>query len=64
MISLICGILKNDTNEFINFFFFLQVHLQHMEVPRQGLESELQLQAYATTMANPRSELNLQSLTH
>ena len=30
------------------FCFFLGLHLQHMEVPRLGVESELQLPAYAT----------------
>ena len=29
------------------FFFLLGLHLQHVEVPRQGVESELQLPAYA-----------------
>ena len=37
------------------FFSFLGPHLQHMEVPRLGLKSELQLLAYttATTMPDP-----------
>ena len=39
------------------YFFFLfrhmEVHLQHMEVPRLGLELELQLLAYTTTKAAP-----------
>ena len=30
------------------FFFFLWLHLQNMEVPRLGVESELQLQAYTS----------------
>ena len=36
------------------FFFFLPflgLHLHHMEVPRLGFESELQLPAYATATA-------------
>ena len=33
------------------FFFFLHLHLQHMEVPRLVLKSELQLPAYTTAMA-------------
>ena len=33
------------------FFFFLGPHLQHMEVPRLGAKSELQLPAYTTTTA-------------
>ena len=55
---------------FYIFFCFLQPHLWHMEVPRLGVESELQLPAYATAT---RSELcltyttahgNTGSLTH
>ena len=30
------------------FVLFLGLHLQHMEIPRLGVESELQLLAYAT----------------
>ena len=33
------------------FLFFLGPHLQHMEVPRLGVESELHLLAYATATA-------------
>ena len=33
------------------FFFFLGPHLQHMEVPNLGVESELQLPAYTTAIA-------------
>jgi len=33
--------------------FFLQPHLQHVEVPRLKAESELQRQAYATAPATP-----------
>ena len=36
-----------------DFFFFLWPHLQHMEVPGPGVESELQLPAYTTAMATP-----------
>ena len=32
-------------------FVFLQPHLQHMEVPRLGVESELQLLTYTTATA-------------
>ena len=32
-------------------FFFLELHPRHMEVPRLGVESELQLLAYATATA-------------
>ena len=33
------------------FFFFLQQHQWHMDVPRIGVESGLQLPAYATATA-------------
>ena len=33
------------------FFFFLGLQLQHMEVPRLGVELELQLHAYVTDTA-------------
>ena len=33
------------------YFFFLGPHLQHMEVSRLGVESELQLPAYTTATA-------------
>ena len=33
------------------FFFFLGLHLWHIEVPRLGVKSELQLPAYATATA-------------
>ena len=33
--------------------FFLGLHLWHMEVPRLGVESELQLPAYTTATAMP-----------
>ena len=36
---------------FFFFFFFLGPHLRHIEVPRLGVESELQLPAYATATA-------------
>ena len=35
------------------FFFYLGPHLQRMKVPRLGVESELQLPAYATASAIP-----------
>ena len=44
------------------FFFFLGLPPRHMEVPRLGVESELQLPAYATATATAtRSELCLPS---
>ena len=36
---------------FYLFFVFLGPHLQQMEVPRLGIESELQLLAYTTATA-------------
>ena len=35
------------------YFFFSGPHLQHMEVPRLGVKSELQLPAYSTAIAMP-----------
>ena len=53
-------ILRNQLALFFFFFFFffffsvlLGPHLGHMEVPRLGVESELQLQAYTTVTATP-----------
>ena len=43
-------------------FFFLRLHLQHMEVPRLGVESGLQLLVY-TSHSNARSELHLETYT-
>ena len=36
---------------FFFFFFFLGLHPRHMEVPRQGVQSELQLPPYTTATA-------------
>ena len=47
---------------FILFYFvFLGPHPQHLEVPRLGVQSELQLPAYitATTMPDPRHTCEL-----
>ena len=38
---------------FFFFCFFLGPHLQHMEVPRLGIKSELQLPACTTATATP-----------
>ena len=35
------------------FFFFLGLHMQHMEVPRLEVEPELRLPAYTTATATP-----------
>ena len=42
-------------------YFFLRLHLQHMDFPRPGTESELQLLAYAiaTAMPDPSRICNL-----
>ena len=37
----------------IAFFFFLGPYPQHMEVPKLGVKSELQLPAYTTAIAMP-----------
>ena len=44
------------------FFCFLEPHLQHVEVPRLGVQSEFQLSAYTTATAtcNPSHVCNLQ----
>ena len=46
---------------FFFFCFFLELHLWHMEVPRLGVELELQLPAYsiATAMWDPSQVCNL-----
>ena len=40
-------------NIYIYFFFFLGLDLQHMEFPRLGVKSELQLQVYTKATAIP-----------
>jgi len=44
---------KIDHRNILHFklFFFLGLHLQHVEVPRLGSESKLQLPAYTTATA-------------
>ena len=44
---------------FFFFFCFLGPHPQHMEVPRLGVELEMQLPAYATATATTGFELCL-----
>jgi len=41
-------------------FVFLEPHPQHVEVPRLGVESELQLPATATAMPDPSHVFDLQ----
>ena len=56
---------------FVLSFFFLGLHLRHMEVPRLGIESELQLPATATATQDlspsatyTTAHGNARSLTH
>ena len=42
-----------------SFFVFLGLHPWHMEVPRLGVEMELQLPAYTNSHSNSGSELRL-----
>ena len=61
-------------NHSFSFLFFLGPHLRHMEVPRPGIESQLQLLAYTNSHNNMGSEPclvtyttahgNAESLTH
>ena len=48
-----CNMMPYDILKFLIFFFFLWLHLWHMEVPRLGLKSELQLLAYITATTTP-----------
>ena len=41
-------IVQQISGDFFFFFFFLGPHLRHVEVPRLGDKSELQLPVYAT----------------
>ena len=45
--------VKSTVQFFFFFLFFFRPYLQHMEVPRQGVEWELQLLAYTTATATP-----------
>ena len=69
------GGVVESVRRFFCFYFpfvFLELHLQHMEVPRLGVQSKLQLPAYATAtaMPDPRSATyatahgNAESLAH
>ena len=44
-------IIFTNTEKAFFFFLFLGPLLQHMEVPRLGVESEVQLLAYTTATA-------------
>ena len=43
--------MKLHNNWIFFFFLFLGLHLQYMEVPKLGVELELQMQAYPTAAA-------------
>ena len=69
------GIDRRDHFILFTFAFFLRLHPQHMEVPRLGVKSGLQLPAYSTATATARQDLshvwtcsaahgNVGSLTH
>lgn len=45
------------------FFCFLELHLRHMKVPRLGVKSELQLQAYPTATSDLSHDCNLHHST-
>ena len=42
-----------EVTQYFLFFCFLEPHPWHMEVPRPGVESELQLPTYTTATATP-----------
>ena len=48
-------VVRRPFLETLHCWFVFRAHLQHMEVPRLGVESELQLPAYATAHVNARS---------
>ena len=55
---------KRDAEVWFCFVFSLGLHSQHMEVPRLGVESELQLPAYTTATATATPDLSLISDLH
>ena len=42
---------RNNSHGHFSFVLFFELHLWHVEVPRPGIRSELQLQAYITATA-------------
>ena len=59
------GLCKDAANageliSFLNYyyFFFLRLHLRHMEVPGLAMESELQLPAYTTATVTAMPHLS------
>ena len=55
----VLNLLSHNDKANYDFFFFLRPLPQHMEVPRLGVYSELQLLLYGTAMPDPRHVLNL-----
>ena len=57
-----------DFAHLFTYLVFLSLHLEHMEVPILGVESELQLLAYTTATATPDPsgicDLHLSSWQH
>ena len=45
--------ISPNSRFFLKFFLFFRANLQHKEIPRLGVKSELQLPAFATATATP-----------
>ena len=59
MISYIQYVTLWQSNGLMGGDFFLGPHARHIEVPRLGVESELQQPAYTTAMPDPGHVCNL-----
>ena len=59
MMSFLPSFLPPSLSLFLSFFFFLGVHLGHMEVPSLGVHSELELPATAAATRDLSQILNL-----
>ena len=57
--NLFSGLTKSNSFSFFlsSLLLFLGLHQRHMEVPRLGVESELQLPSYTTATATPDRSL-------
>ena len=53
-------LMLSNYYEFFFFFHFLGLHPQHMEVPRPGVETEMQPPAYTAAIATWGSKPHLQ----
>ena len=53
MFSIVVALMFLFLFYFLSFVFYRATHTQHMEGPSLGVESELQLPAYATATAMP-----------